>query len=351
MASVSEELSYKFKNMAIVCAILVVFIHVRLGKVEAGSVLWWFSALIPQGISRIGVPFFFLASGYFLAGHIGESGWWKREVLKRIRTLLVPFIIWNALFLLEESGTSIVADLLAHRPFGTNALFIQHPELLLLGFYPLESPPLFVTWYIRSLFALFFVSPVIVWALRRFPRVFILGVWALSNLVVVCHWYEWSYLPRFTWDGVAYFSAGIFLRLHPIRVEGRGLWLGSGIIALVLLALRVGQAYTGKLAGIPFNVLFIPFLMYVVWGLIPATPWAKGLTSLAFACYLLHLFVIRVLGRVIPAVAGGVGVAPEVCAVVVPWSLIVLSVPVTLLLGYALHRLFPKVTGVLFGGR
>ena len=65
----------------------------------------------------------------------------------------------------------------------------------------------------------------------------------------------------------------------------------------------------------------------------------------------LHLFVIRVLGRVILAVAGGVGVAPEVCAVVVPWSLIVLSVPVTLLLGYALHRLFPKVTGVLFGGR
>ena len=99
MEPVSEELSCKFKNMAIVCAILVVFIHIPLGRLESGSVLWVFDMLVRWGIAQIAVPFFFVASGYFLAGHIGEDGWWKREILKRIRALhplerhLYP--LWN----------------------------------------------------------------------------------------------------------------------------------------------------------------------------------------------------------------------------------------------------------------
>ena len=353
MEPVSEALSCKFKNMAIVCAIMVVFIHVKHAPAETGSVLWLFDMLVPQGFARIGVPFFFLASGFFLAGHIGEDGWWKRELLKRVRTLLVPFIFWNAAFLLFGTVAWAGGDLLAHRPIGTSVTIVHKPELWFLGLNPFyKAIPLIVTWYIRSLFALIILTPVIAWALKRFPRAFILGAWVLSILADANGWYDVSYCPRFVWEGgLAYFSLGIFLRWHPAHVEGRKLWMGSVILTVALLALRLVQAYTGAKSVVSVGIISIPFMMYTVWGIIPAKRWAKEFTSLAFACYLLHAFILRTFDRIVPAVVGRVGVAPEVGALLEAWIIIVLVVPLTLLLGHAMYRFFPKASGVLFGGR
>ena len=351
MEPVSEELSCKFKNMAIVCAILVVLLHVDLSEVEPGEPLWVFSRLIPQGIAYISVPFFFLASGYFLAGHIGEEGWWKREVLKRIRTLLVPFILWNGFFFLYKVCIAIGVDLVAHRAFGTNLAYMKSPVYFLLGLYPLKGPPLGVTWYIRMLLLLVLISPAIVWMLKQFPRVFILGAWVLSIVVFLGFGFDPSIRFLFSPEGVAYFSLGIFLRWHPVHVEGRGLWVWSGVIVLAFLVLRMAQAYTGAFIGVPLGAISIPFMMYAVWGLIPAKPWAKGFTSLAFACYVMHVFVRDALHFGFIALTRGLGLSQYETSEVELWYLLAFTAPVTLLLGYALRRCFPKTAGVLFGGR
>ena len=351
MTSVPEALSHKFKNMAFLCAMLIALIHVGLGSPEAGSVLWAFKMLIPWGIAQIGVPFFFLSSGYFLAGHIGEDGWWKREVLKRVRTLLIPFFIWNVAFLFFDSAPSIVADWVAHRPFGTNAAFLHRPILSSLGFYPSASPVLYVTWYIRTLFLLVLATPAIVWVLRRCPWLLILGAWLISIPVCTNESSMQDFQFCFSPEGLAYFSLGLFLRWHPIHVEERKLWAWSVIIALVLLALRMGRSYTTGSLEVYLKTFSIPFMLYAVWGLIPAKPWAKGLTSLAFACYLIHVFVTRVLHIGISAIVEDLGFFPNAPKSLEAWISIVLTVPVTLILGYALHRWFPRVAGVLFGGR
>ncbi len=351
MEPVSEKLSCKFKNMAIVCAILVVFIHMSLDDIKPGEVLWVFNMVIRHGIAPIGVPFFFLASGYFLAGHIGEEGWWKREVRKRVRTLLVPFILWNGIFLLYNVCLASVADLVAHRAFGTSLGFVKSPVHFLLGFYPLEVPALGLMWYIRMLLLLVLLSPAIVWALKRFPRMFILGAWGLSIFAVLGFGFDPGIRFLFSPEGVTYFSLGIFLRWHPVHVEGRKLWVWSDVIALALLVLRMAQAYTGAFKGVPLGTISIPFTMYAVWGLIPAKRWAKGLTSLAFPCYVLHIFVRYALHFGFVALTRGLGLCQYETSEVRLWYLLVFTAPVTLLLGYALRRCFPKTAGVLFGGR
>ena len=40
------------------------------------------------------VPFFFFISGFFLSGHVHEDGWVRRELRKRMKTLVVPYFIW-----------------------------------------------------------------------------------------------------------------------------------------------------------------------------------------------------------------------------------------------------------------
>ena len=155
----------------------------------------------------------------------------------------------------------------------------------------------------------------------------------------------------FSPEGLAYFSLGIFLRWHPIHVEGRKFWVWSVILALALLALYVGTSYTGSLLAKPMVKLSIPFVLYAVWRIIPAKRWAKGVTSLAFPCYVLHIFVLDALHAGLVVLAGALGFSQNVQREVDPWFLLALAVPLTLLLGHAMYRYCPKVAGVLFGGR
>ncbi len=92
-----ENLSYKFANMAFICSVLVIGQHV-MREHSIGSASWYIFQFFDCGLSRIAVPFFFLASGFFLSKHINEIGWYKNAVTKRIRTLILPFLVWNILW-------------------------------------------------------------------------------------------------------------------------------------------------------------------------------------------------------------------------------------------------------------
>lgn len=39
------------------------------------------------------VPYFFMASEFFLAGHMEEPGWYPREMKKRFRSLVEPYVL------------------------------------------------------------------------------------------------------------------------------------------------------------------------------------------------------------------------------------------------------------------
>ena len=78
MSNVSAEVSHKIKNMSIICALFVVMIHIGWYK-DSICLTWFINELVAQGIARIAVPFFFVVSGFFLAAHFDEDGWWVRE--------------------------------------------------------------------------------------------------------------------------------------------------------------------------------------------------------------------------------------------------------------------------------
>lgn len=93
--AVEATVSQKIRNLGFVCALLVVATHVSWAHDGLGP-SWAVWNLVDQGVSRIAVPFFFCVSGYMLAGHFGTAGWFGNEVAKRVRSLLVPFMLYAA---------------------------------------------------------------------------------------------------------------------------------------------------------------------------------------------------------------------------------------------------------------
>lgn len=96
----------------------IVFIHFGVsegipyqGEVYGANPPYWLicvNNLFSQVVARIGVPLFFLISGYlfFLSGLDRHS--YKRKLQKRARTLLLPYVLWNAVFVGREALRSFL---------------------------------------------------------------------------------------------------------------------------------------------------------------------------------------------------------------------------------------------------
>lgn len=116
---IGRELSNKIYNMSIVCAMLVVILHID-PNFEVCSFGWCLDRLFNDGIGRVAVPFFFLVSGFFLAQHVTEEGWWRRAISSRFRTLFVPYLIWNLLWLMMPLAIAVFSNLANGRDMTCN---------------------------------------------------------------------------------------------------------------------------------------------------------------------------------------------------------------------------------------
>ena len=125
-------------------------------------------------IAATGVPVFFAVSGYLL--FIKDFNWLD-NMKKKCRTLLVPFLIWNTFWLLFDIiGSLVLPDYFSSVPL-TN-----FPELIKAFFgTPFDDSPYYVPlWFVRDLFLLNTVAPLIKKAIDRLP------VWATAVMLAAC---------------------------------------------------------------------------------------------------------------------------------------------------------------------
>ena len=187
----SDETSGKMANMGLFCAVLIVMLHAGWG-----------------GLTAIAVPWFFVASGYFLAGHVGEVGWWGREVRKRIRSLLIPMWIWGCVSLMIECGLIYGAGWIGYEYRGKE-LALSHRVLKCIGIVFTENMgPL---WFLRMLFILVVISPILMCC--NAVRLMMIALFAFAY-----GWFELSDLPSgrlwhfleygISLRGLLYFSIG-----------------------------------------------------------------------------------------------------------------------------------------------
>ena len=191
----------------------VVFFHNKMGTINIqGNIInydsWpWLSYIInffSSVISAIGVPLFFIISGFLLFYKVDfNKEVYLKKIKSRVHTLLVPYIIWNfvgflilltkihpkfaSLFpLLKGYRIDIVEFLkcfwaiaLPSSPIG-----VEHTT-------PIDTP----LWYVRDLMILVLCSPIIYWIIKRFKGyvIVLLGViWYFTLGGVFYHLYPIS---------------------------------------------------------------------------------------------------------------------------------------------------------------
>lgn len=336
-----QGLSYKLSNMGLVCAVLVVSIHVGLDG-PAGSAADWLKNLVAEGFARIAVPYFFVAAGFLLARHFGERGWWRAAVCKRVRTLIVPLVIWSVLFGLACKVLGFVSDVVAGRE---HSLMTEVPEVLAwMGLLPFRSPALFALWFVRTLFIFVLLSPLLGWCVRR------MGMLWLSALFVAQCFVYWASPTGpvgevlnhlLSVSGLFYFSLGIFLSIKGgVRIRLRK------SVSACLVAMGIGGMaiyFEGLIRVNPLPILIPPMLLGV-WLLMPERKWASYLVGMTFPIYVLHLFAMLFFAY---TSRWTMWMNPVVHFVFRWAGMVVLPIVFASLL----RRFMPRLSGVVFGGR
>ena len=347
---ITKPVSNKIANIGVLCAFLIVCNHMRFNA-EMGSTLWWWQQLTTWGIATAAVPCFFAISGFLLAGHMCDQGWYKIELFKRFRTLVVPSYIWIVIRVLFLSSIILISNVAAQKDPLTNLRYGFIDLVSWLGFNPYSQPGLGVLWYVRALVLFVLISPLL-------KRMATLGGVAFLFAVygIVCPWESmaldtWKYPLRFFFslEGLAYFTLGIFLRFHGHLLMGtRCRAVVSIFIACVGLFLQAYGYYKGWTYAYYFRWGTLPFVIYALWAFVPASCIMPWLTSCSFPIFLIHVFFITIIGKIGAHVSCFPFGGTSICAWIVQSAMVFCgAVFMTLML----RRFCPRFARVAFGGR
>ena len=294
----SEFISNKIKNMSIVCAMLVPFIHVGKPSI-VGSSGWYVYQFTAEGICRIAVPFFCACSGYFLSKHFADKGWYVSQVGKRVKTLMVPYLLWSIFFYLFIYALFLISP---SNPvcwrMRVNVSVISR-MLMAFGLSLEKVPMLYPLWYLRFLFLLVLVSPVFAVGKRFWKFVIFAG---MAFFYLAFNPGDGSPIGihlGFPFEAALYFYCGIVLRGSRLKVyvgkicEISPVLLWSGVWLLVVL--RTVLSRYGYIGGLFCFIkpLFVFWGIITVWSDIPSKVWPNKFVSLSFLLYVTHVFGLQ----------------------------------------------------------
>ncbi len=356
--NISEIVSSKIRNLSFVLTCLVVLIHtpgIQNGMIINDFILRYIAG--GMGISCIAVPLFFVISGYFLGKHVSDDRWYFKAVSSRVRTLVIPFFLLNAIWLPVYLGIHYIGVVYFGAGQTSSGMEVSIFNIIrLLGLLPWGGNVVVGLWYLRALFYLILFSPILVyiissgWRKSLFSLVIIFVVWSLQDA------YEWpsSLIGPMKFEFSArcplYFGFGLFVSqyidLEKIMSKSATKFLVplAGCVASVLWLL------------FDFNNTFmrhmVLFVMTIGLGLLlfllmPASRWPKIMAGNSFPLFVLHGMIIYLISIIFKGfnqynfLLQRIGVLP----------FFIVTCILGIIIAQTLKIFVPRFAKLLFGGR
>lgn len=251
---ISARVQQKFKLVSTLSLIAVVFIHGKfimsrwdfcmdtntwMGRV---SDIVQFS--ISEQICRLAVPLFFLISGFFMTYHnYGSFKQYKIKINSRIRSLLVPYLLFSTTWLVVMVSTGRT---------NLNSIWdFLH--------YVFVSPVSFQFWFLQHLMVLALVSMLFYHLIKRFD------IWVMVALGVI---YLLDHDLRTGFGGsLFYYSMGIFLSQKPFHIK----YPIFGILFLLLFVLLATMRFINF--NLNYNIYCIASKVMIFLGVCGIISW------------------------------------------------------------------------------
>ncbi|MHC1789172.1 acyltransferase family protein [Solidesulfovibrio sp.] len=226
---VSPEISKRFNVLRTLLVVFVIGIHAEKGLqayyAEIPDLLRAYLDIMPHNIFRLAVPIFFSISGYlFFLTYKPDAASYGRMLIKKTRTILVPYLLFNAISL----GLIFLFNKV---PYIGDINMVQTDGILklLLGVY--RYPVVYTLWFLRDLYVYFMLAPVFYVVIREIP---VLGL-------ALC-WGLWMFMPQ----------TGI-----PIELSGLVFFYGGGMLAHLRIDLDGARRLVLPLAAVYLALLCI----------------------------------------------------------------------------------------------
>jgi fucose 4-O-acetylase-like acetyltransferase len=370
---VSDFNSRKFKFWSFISMFLLVFVHGY--NLDIRYLQPWtipgeqltFSTFseyfLANGIFRFRIPMLFIISGFLFALHDYRPC--KERTNKRLRTLLLPYLIWSAVGLLF----TFLLELFPYtRGIITNSHIIQidNNRMLLHDYYWYEMlfrwiflPVPYQLWFIRVLLIYNIAYPAIKWCtMHRIGKYIFFGIALLL-------WIGTAGFVIFEGEGLLFFSLGVWMQKTKFDIDVPKRWLNplwSGVIFIGLCSIKTLLAFKCEafFGSSIYPVLAILHKLVIISGLITAwygcngivewcmkQKWFVWLSAFSFMIYAMHAPLVAYATEAVFAFANQLPYYRMLTFIFLPLIIIGIIVSCSAIL----RSLFPKLYCVLTGGR
>jgi surface polysaccharide O-acyltransferase-like enzyme len=348
-------LSLKIKYLSFVLMILVVILHAyNFNQYDNRESFLGFSefvqTLLGSGIAAVAVPLFFLISGYlFFLNFDATPKTYGKKIVRRFHTLVIPYLIvslWGlfvffALQSLPYSNGYFNSGLV--KDFSFNQLI----STIFL------DPMPYQLWFIRDLFVMTLLSPVIYYGIRFLKLTFVLITfipWVFNVDVIILSSIS---LP--------FFVTGSYLALKLpewviFKHQSKRRYLTYVWLMLIILRSTI-QVYN-LTDIIVIDILHkVTILVGIVacWQLYDSVfgqmdlNKRKGnyLFDFTFFLFLFHEPILTIIKKILKSILG----KTEVSSLVVYLATPVITIVLVIMIGVLLKKYMPKVFAVITGNR
>ena len=342
---VPSEISRRMDYASLVAAMMILFIHGSLSTIPLPRSVDLLQVFIGDGICRVAVPFFLVRAGYFFFLNIRDVRTVFPRIKKRFKTLVIPYFFWAILGLLFLFAVSRISFL---RPL----IVRQYPwaSLRQLAHFLLFDPINYQLWFLRDLFLLCLLSPVLFLFIRCFSWI---GVVALGVIYI---WFPCNYGIFYTNLSLFFFVLGGQLAMRNPEVIGRDLGRRQSLFlwfyGILLLVYSISKVFGFPLFSVPLKAfLQLPGIV-CLWsvigyfsrrGCLPLV----SLSSFGFFIYLAHEPTITFLKKLILPVVPHTPFFLSFLYLSLPLLTLALVLPAA----FFLKRKMPSFFSLIVGGR
>lgn len=349
----TQFLSDKLKVLSLISILFVLYIHSGFHSNEIEGMIWNYRCqeFISSMLGRCAVPLFYVISGYLFFLKVPDDGMKSiyAKIQKRIRTLLVPYIIGCLFVVLFWVMIAITPGISKYVNGSVQPLFNKpFYQIICSIFYDSGSgtPYAFQLWFLRDLILIVATSPIWYLLLKHLRWI----------LIVTCFGLTYAQIHF-----VPFFALFWFLLGGQLVQVKKQIYVGASLTMLstvTFLLLSIVQLFRPDM--IDWELVKIPIIILglaSIWGLydlvlgkdikLSEHSWLATACQFTFFIYLFHEPTLNIVRKLIIVVLGKNEYGYLVSYLISPWIFTICFV----IIGLQFRKYLPKVYHVCTGGR